>query len=85
MKEDLKALYDAFDKFFEEGYVKGIIRMHMSRIGTRGGLSRSEAKTKACRLNVQKRWKKARAQAGQAKPASPAPVLSPADRSDRSG
>lgn len=63
MKEDFRSLYDSFDKFFQEGYVKGIIRMHMSRIGTRGGLSRSEAKKKACRLNAQKRWAQPKGQA----------------------
>ena len=76
MKEDLRSLYDSFDQFFQEGYVKGIIRMHMSRIGTRGGLSRSEAKKKACRLNAQKRWAKVRAQL-----ATPAPSLTPANSS----
>jgi hypothetical protein len=45
-----------------------VLRMHLSKIGKRGGLSRSEAKKKACRLNAQKRWAKVRAQ-----PATPAP------------
>jgi len=45
-----------------------VLRMHLSKIGKRGGLSRSEAKKKACRLNAQKRWAKVRAQ-----PTTPAP------------
>ena len=56
------------DEFFRDDMVKHVLRMHMSRIGKRGGLSRSEAKKKACRLNAQKRWAKVRAQL-----ATPAP------------
>ena len=37
-----------------------VLRMHLSKIGKRGGLSRSEAKKKACRLNAQKRWSQPR-------------------------
>ena len=56
------------DKFFRDDLVKYVLRMHMSRLGKLGGLSRSEAKKKACRLNAQKRWAKVRAQS-----ATPAP------------
>jgi len=48
------------DEFFRDDLVNYVLRMHMSRIGKRGGLSRSEAKKKACRLNAQKRWSQPR-------------------------
>ena len=48
------------DKFFRDDLVKYVLRMHMSRLGKLGGLSRSEAKKKACRLNAQKRWSQPR-------------------------
>ena len=48
------------DEFFRDDLVNYVLRRHMSRIGKRGGLSRSEAKKKACRLNAQKRWSQSR-------------------------
>ena len=51
------------DEFFRNDLVNYVLRMHMSRLGKLGGLSRSEAKKKACRLNAQKRWSQPKGQA----------------------
>ena len=51
-KEDIVSI----ERLWREGLPKRLISMHMARMGERGGRVKSEKKTKACRLNAQKRW-----------------------------
>ena len=55
-KEDIVSI----ERLWREGLPKRLISMHMARMGERGGRVKSEKKTKACRLNAQKRWSQPR-------------------------